>query len=272
LQELPLSLRLIREIHAHLMEGVRGGGETPGQVRSSQNWIGRPGCSLEEATYVPPSIHEMHVVLDAFEEYLHTSSSLPPLAQLGLIHYQFEAIHPFLDENGRIGRLLITLQLCALGLLPEPLLYLSAYFEAHRQNYYDLLLGVSQRGVWKDWLVFFLSGVAAQARDALARTQRLQDLREGYRQRFQTGRGAARLLQVVDLLFARPVLTVGQVAQALDVSFPSARGYVGQLEEAGFLQEITGQARNRVYRADDVLRAIDEPLGAAGHQRYGEAS
>lgn len=263
LQTFLLSLRLIREIHAHLMEGVRGEHQTPGEFRRSQNWIGPPGCTLNDAPFVPPPVPDMHEALDAFEKYLHESSSLPPLVRMGLIHYQFEAIHPFLDGNGRIGRLLITLLLCAWDLLPEPLLYLSAYFEAHRQDYYDLLLAVSQRGAWEEWLAFFLDGVAVQARDAVVRTQLLQDLQDRYRQQFQTARAAARLLQVIDSLFAQPVVTVPQVADAVDVTFPAAQRYVNQLEEVGILREITGQARNRVYRADEVLRVIEEPLNEA---------
>ncbi len=259
LRTLPLSLRLIREVHARLMEGVRGEHQTPGEFRRSQNWIGPSGCTLNEATFVPPPVPEMQEALYAFETFLHAPPALPPLICLGLIHYQFEAIHPFLDGNGRIGRLLTTLLLCAWGVLPEPLLYLSAYFEAHQQTYYDLLLAVSQRGAWGEWLAFFLHGVASQARDAVIRAGRLQDLRERYRERFQAARAAARLLQVVDLLFAQPLLTVRQVETALDVNFSTAQRYVNQLEKAGLLQEITGQARNRVYRADEVLRVIEEP-------------
>jgi Fic family protein len=258
LQEFPLSLRLIREIHARLMEGVRGQEMTPGEFRRRQNCIGPPGCSLAEATFVPTPVPQMHEALDAFERFLYADLGLPPLVRLGLIHYQFEAIHPFLDGNGRVGRLLIILLLCAWELLPEPLLYLSAYFEAHRQTYYDLLLAVSQEGAWEAWLRFFLQGVAEQSQDALVRAGRLQDLRERYREQFQTKRTAARLLQVVDLLFDQPLVTVNQVAEALDVHFPSANQYVQQLEVAGMLREITGQARNRVYRADEVLAAIEE--------------
>jgi Fic family protein len=266
LQSLPLSLRLIREIHARLIEGVRGEHQTPGEFRRSQNWIGPPAATLNDASFVPPPPTDMHKALDAFEKFLHAPSRLPPLVRLGLIHYQFETIHPFLDGNGRIGRLLITLLLCAWDLLPEPLLYLSAYFEAQRQTYYDLLLEVSQRGDWEAWLIFFLRGVATQSRDAVARAQRLQDLREQYREHFQTARAGARLLQVVDLLFARPVLTARQVEAALGVNFPTAQRYVNRLGEAGLLREITGKARNRVYQADEVLQAIEEPLSPTGPQ------
>jgi Fic family protein len=270
LQSLPLSLRLIREIHARLMEGVRGEHGTPGEFRRSQNWIGPPGCSLEDAAFVPPPVPEMKEALGAFERFLHVASDLPPLARLGLVHYQFEAIHPFLDGNGRIGRLLITLLLCAENLLSEPLLYLSAYLESHRQTYYDRLLAVSQQGAWEAWLIFFLRGVAAQAQDAVVRAQRLQDLRERYREQFQSERAAGRLLQTVDLLFAQPVTTMPQISEALGVNYATATSYINRLEDATILREITGQARNRVYRADEVLAAIEEPLPPAGHPSPGE--
>jgi Fic family protein len=264
LQTLPVSLRLIRELHERLMSGVRGERQTPGEFRNRQNWIGSPGCTLDEATFVPAPVPEMKEALDALERFLHAATPLPPLARLGLIHYQFEAIHPFLDGNGRVGRLLITLLLCTWGLLPQPLLYLSAYFEAHRRDYYDLLLAVSGRGAWEAWLRFFLVGVEEQARDAVWRTGRLQELREQYRVRFQTQRAAARLLQVVDLLFARPIVGIAQIAEALEMSHQSATRYVETLETEGVLREITGQARNRVYRADAVLAAIEAPPGAGG--------
>jgi len=264
LQTLPLSLRLIREIHARLMEGVRGEHQTPGDFRRRQNWIGRPGCTMNEATYVPPPAPEMRKALDALEKFLHAPPTVPPLVRLGLIHYQFEAIHPFIDGNGRIGRLLLTLLLCAWDLLPQPLLYLSAYFEAQRQAYYDLLLRVSQKGAWEDWLAFFLGGVTMQAQDAAVRARRLQDLRERYRGRFKAARAAGRLLRLVDLLFERPVFTMPQIAEALGVNYASAGRYINQMEAAGLLREITGQARNRVYRADEVLTAIEEPLEQAG--------
>jgi len=257
---LPLSLRLFREMHGHLLQGVRGETQTPGEFRRSQNWIGPPGCTLNDATYVPPPVVEMAEGLDALEKFLHAPSHLPPLLRLGLIHYQFEAIHPFLDGNGRIGRLLVTLLLRAWDLLPEPLLYLSAFFEAHRAEYYDYLFGVSQAGAWDRWLAFFLRGVTEQARDAVARARRLQALRERYRGQLQSGRMAARLLQLVDLLFAQPVITARQVEAALAVDFPTALRYVNQLVEAGLLREITGKARNRVYRADELLQTIETPV------------
>jgi Fic family protein len=260
LENFPLSLRLIRELHAHLMEGVRGEYQTPGEFRRGQNWIGPPGCSLDDATFVPPPPEEMHAALEDLEAYLHTEPTLPPLIRLGLIHYQFEAIHPFLDGNGRVGRLLIVLLLCAWDLLPQPLLYLSAYFQRHRQAYYEHLLAVSQRGAWIEWLCFFLQGVFVQSQDAIARSRRLLDLREQYREQFQSQRAAARLLQALDILFAHPVTTINHIADALDVSHQSATRYVNTLEKEGILREITGQARNRVYRADAILEVITAPL------------
>jgi Fic family protein len=263
LETFPVSLRLICEIHARLMEGVRGKHLTPGKFRRSQNWIGPAGSTLENAPYVPPPVDEMHQSLDRLEKFIHQPSALPPLARVALIHYQFEAIHPFLDGNGRVGRLLIILLLCEWGLLPKPLLYLSAYFEAHRQEYYDRLLEVSQRGAWEDWLVFFLSGVSIQSLDAVRRISRLQALRTDYQERLQSQRAAGRLLQTLDIIFERPILNVRQVEAALEIPYRTAQRYVERLVELGFLREVTGQRRNRLYRADEILRAIEQPLEEA---------
>jgi len=260
LKTLPLSLRLIREIHAHLMAGVRGGTQTPGEFRRTQNWIGTPGAYLADAAFVPPPPDAMHEALNQFESFLHGASELPSLVQLGLIHYQFEVIHPFLDGNGRVGRLLLALLLCAWELLPQPLLYLSAYFEMHRDQYYSHLLTVSQSGAWAAWLSFFLNAVKTQSTDAIVRADRLLALREQYHQRFQNQRTSSRLLQAVDYLFQRPILTVTHLAEAIDVSVMSASRYVATLEGKGVLTEITGQTRNRRYLADEVLAAINRPV------------
>jgi Fic family protein len=253
---LPVSLRLIRELHARLMEGVRGDVWTPGEFRRSQNWIGPTGSTLETAPYVPPPVDEMLVALGALENYIHAPADLPPLIRLGLIHYQYEAIHPFLDGNGRVGRLLIALLLSAWQLLPQPLLYLSAYFESNRREYYDLLLAVSQGAAWEEWLLYFLEGVRQQSLDAVDRISRLQSLRAQYQARLQTRRAPARLLRAVDLLFAQPVLTARQVEAALGINFPGAQRLVDQFVQAGLLREITGGRRNRVYRADEILAII----------------
>jgi len=261
LKELPISQRLLREMHAVLMEGVRGAQRDPGEFRRVQNWIGSPGADAEEATFVPPPPGEIPEALGALERYVHEDTGLPPLVDIALVHYQFEAIHPFLDGNGRIGRLLITLMLIERDLLPEPLLYLSAYFERHRGAYYDHLLSVSQKGDWEGWLLFFLRGVLTEARDAALRAGTLFDLREDYRQRFRREGGGANLLAAVEHLFARPVTDIREIEGALDISFEASRRLVGRLEEEGVLEEITGRRRNRVYVAREIVRVLQGPSG-----------
>lgn len=256
LGQLPLSLRLIREIHARLMAGVRGQERTPGEFRALQNWIGPPGASLLDATFVPPPVPEMHEALDAFERFLHAEPVLPPLIRLALIHYQFEAIHPFLDGNGRVGRLLVSLLLCHERLLPQPLLYLSAFFERRRPDYYGLLLAVSRRGDWPEWIEFFLQGVAEQSRDAIRRAGLLLDLWRDYRGRFEHARSSALLLRLVDYLFEHPFLSMPTASRLLGVTYRSAELNVQKLVRAGVLQERTGLRRNRIYLAPAVLEIL----------------
>ncbi len=258
LSELPLCLRLIREIHAKLMEGVRGQEQTPGEFRNRQNWIGRPGCSLTQAIYVPPPVEEMQEALHAFEKYLHAQSELPPLIRMALIHYQFEAIHPFLDGNGRVGRLLITLLLCAEGMLSQPLLYLSAFFERRRDEYYRYLLGVSQQGQWNEWISFFLQAVATQARDAIRRSDKLLALWRSYRSKMQAARASALLLRLVDDLFEYPALTNPLASKRLSVTPRAAQLNINKLLDAAILKEATGRARNRVYIAPEIISIIEE--------------
>jgi Fic family protein len=250
-RELPISLRLLRELHRVLLTGVRGQHLTPGEFRTSQNWLG--GRNPTEAVFVPPPVDEMKGCLDSFEKYLHADDELPPLIRLALIHYQFEAIHPFLDGNGRIGRLLLSLLLHEWTLLPQPLLYLSAFFEANRNQYYDHLLAVSHRGEWVAWVTFFLVGVQTQSVDALARAHRLFQLRESYHAVFQTSRSSALLSKLVDRLFERPAITVSQAQHHLGISYRAASQNVDKLVTAGILREATGQPRNRVFIADGIL-------------------
>jgi Fic family protein len=257
LEKLPVSLRLLREMHQRLMEGVRGEHMTPGEFRRSQNWIGPPGCTLMEATFVPPPEDEMKETLDYFEKYLHAPSELPPLIRLALIHYQFEAIHPFLDGNGRIGRLMLILLLCARGLLPQPLLYLSAYFEQHRQRYYDLLLAVSQAGAWSAWVTFFLEGVAQQSQDALRRSDRLLHLWQEYRQKLQSPKSSSLSLQLLDQLFSYPAITAGGAAKRLGVTHRTAQLHIEKLVRLQILREETGRRRNRVFVAPEIVRIIE---------------
>jgi Fic family protein len=258
LDTLPLSLRLIREMHERLLEGTRGQSLTPGEFRRSQNWIGPAGCTLMDAIYVPPPVDEMAGALDAFEKYLHAPSELPPLVRLAIAHYQFEAIHPFLDGNGRIGRLLVTMLLCTEGLLPLPLLYLSAYFERHRDEYYSNLLDVSLRGSWNKWIGFFLRAVAVQSRDAIQRSDTLLGLWRAYRDKMQAARSSALLLRIVDGLFQNPALTNPGIAKELSITPRAAQLNVDKLIAAGILQEMTGRKRNRLYVAHEIISALDE--------------
>ncbi|MBI5961029.1 MAG: Fic family protein [Chloroflexi bacterium] len=260
LKTLPLSLRLVREIHEHLMVGTRGGtpDRTPGEFRRSQNWIGPAGCNLNDATFVPPPPDELMRVLGEWEIFLHDRQTLPLLIQCALIHYQFETIHPFLDGNGRVGRLLITLFLCERKALPHPLLYLSAFFEKYRDEYYDHLLGVSRDGDWKSWLEFFLRGIIVQSEHAILSAKRIIDQREQYRQKLQSEKASASVLALLDLIFTSPYLTTQQVGTKLNVVFRTAQLAIEKLERAGILEEITGHQRNRVYFARQLLELLAE--------------
>jgi len=256
LHTLPISLRLLREVHEKLMQGVRGEQATPGEFRRSQNWIGAPGSTLNAATYVPPPPAELMDTLAALEDYLHTADALPPLVRLALIHYQFEAIHPFLDSNGRIGRLLITLLLVHWELLPMPLLYLSAYFERRRDEYYRLLLEVSVSGAWRAWLIFFLTGVAEQAIDAVQRAGKLQDLQIEWSRRLSTTRASANLLRLANFLFDMPVLTIPDAAKALDVTYATGQRLIDRLAREGILSTLDDRTYGKVYVAREILAVL----------------
>ena len=259
LETLPLSIRLIREIHGILMQGVRGKLLTPGEVRRSQNWIGRPGATLDAARYVPPPVDEMHECLSDMERFIHADSDLPPLLRIGLIHYQFEAIHPFLDGNGRVGRLMITFLLVAWDLLSQPLLYLSNFIESNRQEYYDRLLAVSQQGEWEAWLMFFLDGVHTQADDANQRISRLQELRLNYRAQFVDDRSREKLEHMIDYLISVPITSISQAQESLEMgSFTTIQRHIEKLESLGIVREVTGKERNRIYRADQILKVLEE--------------
>jgi Fic family protein len=256
--DLPVSLRLIREIHARLMSGVRGETKSPGEFRRNQNWIG--GATPALAAFVPPPASEMLPGLDAFERYLHAEDeSNHALVRLALIHYQFEAIHPFQDGNGRIGRLLISLLMVSWALLPLPLLYLSAFFEGRRRDYYDHLFAVSARNAWRDWVLFFLQGVAEQSRDAGRRVRQLQDLQARWRAEFSRARSSALLLSLVDALFASPVLTIPQAQRLLDVSYPSAQRSISRLVDAGVLRQWGDASYGKSYAAEAVIRIVSAP-------------
>jgi Fic family protein len=266
LEDLPLSLRLVREVHARLLQDARGEEKSPGEFRTSQNWIGRPGCTLGEAIFVPPRHDpEMLDALADWERYLNEpESEAPPLVVCALLHYQFETIHPFLDGNGRLGRLVIVLYLLAIGELPEPLLYLSPYFEQDREAYYGHLQAVRERGEVQAWLRYFLDGVTRQANDAVLRAERLLDLQARYRSQLADDR--SRASEVVELLFHNPFVTTNRVMAALGVTNPGANNLLRRLEDRGWLRQsrVTGRGGRITWFAPEVMAAISEPIDPTG--------
>jgi Fic family protein len=255
LATLPLSLRLVREIHARLMQGVRGQHATPGEFRRSQNWIGPPGATLKNATFVPPTPKDLPDLLGAFEGYLHIQDNIPLLIRLGLIHAQFETLHPFLDGNGRMGRLLITFCLCQQAALAKPVLYLSHYMKRHRSRYYDHLQSVRDHGDWEGWLKFFLIGVSEVANEAVDTARKIVQMREADRQTLidNLGRGTANGLKLLESLYQRPIFTVATVSGLLGVSSQAANTLTDRFQELGLVSEITGNKRNRVFRYDTYV-------------------
>jgi Fic family protein len=252
-----ISVELLCEMHERLMEGVRGGEAKPGLLRTTQNWIGP--ADVSHARYVPPPPERAEECLEDLVAHINTSYSTHPLLRIGMIHYQFETIHPFLDGNGRLGRLLITLLLLREELIPEPYLYLSSYFNVRKRQYVDLLLEVSQEGNWVRWLQFFLEGVRDQADEAHMRAELIVDLREEYRKQYVDER-SSNLQRLVMLLFEQPYLDAQDVQEWLDVSRDTAHRLVNRLVDDGVLEELTGKQRNRVYRAKEVFEIIDLPI------------
>jgi Fic family protein len=260
LSTLPMSLRLIREIHARLMQGVRGQHATPGEFRRSQNWIGSQGASLTNATFVPPAPNNLPDLLGAFETFLHADDHMPLLVRLGLVHAHFETLHPFLDGNGRMGRLLITFLLCQQGALAKPVLYLSHYLKRHRGRYYDLLQAIRDTGDWETWLKFFLTGISEVANEAVDTSRKIVQMRESHRQALieNLGRGAGNGLKMLESLYQRPIFTVATVANLLDVSTQAANALTDRLMSLGLVTELTGNKRNRVFRYDPYVRLFTD--------------
>lgn len=269
LPALPICLRLIREVHEHLMSGVRGGRERPGEFRTDQNWIrSRIDDSIVNARFVPPPIPEMTKALADFESYLNPPEATehdPTLVRLALIHYQFEAIHPFRDGNGRVGRLLIPLLLCSQGHLHSPILYLSAYFEKNRDLYVDLLLHVSQTGEWTPWLDFFLRGVLESAEEGTQQAIDLLALRQDYHRRFQTGHSSALLIRLIDRLFESPSTTITAAAELLGVSQQAASNNIKKLVQAGILTETTGRKKNQIFLAREIMNFMYDNPSPTSH-------
>lgn len=256
LQTLPLSLRLIREIHGELLTSGRGAERMPGEFRTSQNWIGSSGGLLRDASYVPPPPHEMNAALDNFEKFLHSEHGFPALIESALAHAQFETIHPFLDGNGRVGRLLVTFLLVHRGVLSRPLLYLSYYLKKHRARYYDLLMEIRMDGDWEAWLLFFLLGVAETAEEATRTAASIVGLRDEHRRQAQALGGHG--LKLLDALYERPLINIRFAKDLLGVSLPIAGKIVGALEGMGIVTEVTGFKRNRVFRYAPYLRLFEE--------------
>jgi len=264
LKELPLSLRLLREIHARLLAGVRGGERNPGEFRQTQNWIGAPGISnLATAEFVPPPPDEMYAALDNLEKFFYNASPMPVLIKVGLIHSQFETIHPFLDGNGRMGRLLITFLLCKEGILRRPLLYLSYYFKRHRSEYYARLQATRDRGDLEGWLKFFLAGVYEVAQEATAKAREIVSLREGHRNLIATsfGRSASKALRLLEELYFRPIISVQTAVGITGLAYGNANHLVKQFIRAGLLKEMTGRKRHRRFMYKpylDMFKDADE--------------
>lgn len=271
LRELPVSLRLIREIHGELLAGVRGGDLAPGEYRRTQNWVGPPGCTLATATYVPPPPQEMLRSLDNLERFLHDESPMPALVKVGLIHAQLETIHPFLDGNGRIGRLLITFLLCERGILKRPLLYLSFYFKQHRGEYYDHLQAIRDLGDWEGWLKFFLRGVYQVAQEATETGRQIVRLRETHRELIahRLGRSAGRALGLLEALYQQPVVSVQSVMKTAGLSFANANTLIKHLCDLAVLREITGRRRDRRFSYDAYLQLFHDPETGVPEVRAG---
>lgn len=260
LETLPLSVRLIREIHARLLEGTRGASLAPGELRRRQNWLGPEGVSLIEATFVPPPPNAVPRALADLERFLYEDHSLPLLIKTGLAHAQFETIHPFLDGNGRVGRLLITFMLCEQGVLFRPVLYLSHYFKRHRATYYERLQAVRDAGDWEAWLAFFLQGVVDVSAQAAETARRILLLREDHRALIaeQLGRAAGNGHRVLEHLYERPVVSVNDVKELTGTGYAAANNLVGRLGACGILTEFTGQSRNRRYRYSDYIALFSD--------------
>ncbi|MEZ4522735.1 MAG: Fic family protein [Thermomicrobiales bacterium] len=236
-----------------LLEGTRGAGKQPGEFRLSQNWVGPAGATLEQASFVPPPPRELTRVLSEFELYLHAEEPYPILVHTGLMHAQFKTIHPFLDGNGRVGRLLIAFLLCHHGVLSRPLLYLSSYPKLHRSEYYDRLTSIRTRGDWEGWLRYYLLGVAVTAEEATRTARAINDMRDLHRGALGEHRMRSNAYLLLDHLFSTPVMNARRAEQLLEVSYPTANRLLGQITELGILQEITGRDRDRLYRYDQYL-------------------
>jgi len=267
LTDLPISRRLLCEIHARLLQTGRGSDRSPGEFRRTQNWIGSKlaaGSSIDTATFVPPPPNEMEAAFSELERYLDSSrdnaAALPLLVDCALAHAQFETIHPYLDGNGRMGRLLITLLLCERGVLIAPVLYLSTYLRRNRSKYFGFLMEVRDHGTWEAWIDFFLRGIGETAAEAAQTAQKVHAMREAHRRALEMNGGTLNDPAVLDRLFSQPLVNAAWVERSIGVSQPTANAILSRFEASGVLREITGQRRNRVYRYDAYLTLFDQPV------------
>ncbi len=258
-KSLPISFRLVNELHERLMAGVRGEDKAPGQFRTTQVWIGAPRSFIQDARFIPPPPECLRDLFLEWERFVNESHRLPPLVRCALMHYQIEAIHPYMDGNGRIGRLLITLFLLASGVLTTPLLYLSAYFERNRTRYYDELLNVSVTGDWERWLSYFLEGVYRESGDVLARIRRVRNLQEDWRKLLYKRKEQSSGLRLLEYLFVHPVTTVSGVSRLLEISDPGARRVLDRLIDAGIVTRIES-VRPNLYVAQRLVEEIERPI------------
>jgi len=259
LEDSEIDLELIKLLHEILLSDVRGEGKKPGELRDRANFIGGPDANIADARFVPPPQRHAEFAIQQLSDYMQSDREFPPLIELGFIHYQFETIHPFLDGNGRMGRLLITLLLCKWGLLDDPFLYISAYFNRNRSEYIDHLYKVSAENGWKEWLIFFLDAVRRQANEAYIRSKELLNLKSEYRDRYKNRRSSTHL-QLAEYLFSQPVLTVNDAKEKLECAYPTANDTVSQLVEDDILREVTGKERNRRFQAYEVMDILRKPL------------
>lgn len=260
LGQFPLSLRLIKEIHKELLDSGRGSDKSPGEFRRTQNWIGAAGSSLRDAAFIPPPPAEMQTALNDLETYLHQDTDLPLLVRIALVHAQFETIHPFLDGNGRVGRLLITFLLCHAKVLRRPLLYLSYFFKEHRAEYYEKLDAVRFAGDWEGWTVFFLRGVVEVARQAVTAATQILELRRRHSEMIhkKLPRASTKALQLLDYSFLHPYLSASVAAQFLQVSGPTSRSLIGKLVSLGILKETSERSWGRIYSYREYMELLRE--------------
>jgi Fic family protein len=255
-----ISIPLIKKIHYYLSKDTRGGERTPGELRSIQNWIGPPGCDISEATFIPPEVNDMKIALNDLEEFINKVNDFPPLIKAGLVHSQFETIHPFIDGNGRIGRLIITLMLMRCDCISRPILYLSYYFKQNRTEYYDRLQAIRTNGDWEKWLSFFLQGVYNSSTNAIEASRKIIELRKGQEiqiaEKFGNRSGAA--LRLYNELFNRPVIKVNSIVEISNISYQNANHLAKKFEKIGILKEVTGQKRNRIYEFKNYLDILNE--------------